>query len=121
MTNINLLPCDWKSEEIIEDTKEGILMEVNKSWSIDDRRLNFQFGTEIAWKVKNGSKGEMIKNPTYTGITPAFWGTCDAISKKDWKMHGTPNCGKGVPGQVMYVGHGCSTARFRKTRIGLLK
>jgi len=121
MTNINLLPGDWKSEEIIEDTKEGIFMQVNKSWSIDDRRLNFQFGTEIAWRIKNGSKEEMIKNPTYTGITPAFWGTCDAISKDNWKMHGTPNCGKGVPGQVIYVGHGCSTARFRKTRIGLTK
>jgi len=121
MTNINLLPGDWKSEEIIEDTREGILMEVNRSWSIDDRRLNFQFGTEIAWKIKNGSKEKMVKNPTYTGITPAFWATCDAISKDDWKMHGTPNCGKGVPAQVMYVGHGCSTARFRKTRIGLIK
>jgi len=121
MTNINLLPGDWKSEEIIEDTKEGILMEVNKSWSIDDRRLNFQFGTEIGWRIKNGSKGKMIKNPTYTGITPAFWRTCDSISKDDWKMHGTPNCGKGVPGQAMYVGHGCSTARFRKTRVGLIE
>jgi TldD protein len=121
MTNINLLPGSWRSEEIIEDTKEGIFMQVNRSWSIDDRRLNFQFGTEIAWKIKNGSKEGMIKNPTYTGITPDFWGACDAVSKDDWKMHGTPNCGKGVPGQIMYVGHGCSTARFRKTRVGLIK
>ncbi len=121
MTNINLLPGDWKAEEIIEDTKEGILMLTNRSWSIDDRRLNFQFGTEIAWEIKNGSKGRMIKNPTYTGITPAFWGNCDAISKDDWVMWGTPNCGKGVPGQVMYVGHGCSTARFKKTRVGLIR
>jgi len=121
MTNINLLPGDWKSEEIIEDTKEGVFMEINRSWSIDDRRLNFQFGTEIGWRIKNGSKEEIVKNPTYTGITPDFWGTCDAVSKNDWKMHGTPNCGKGVPAQVMYVGHGCGTARFRKTRVGLLK
>jgi TldD protein len=121
MTNINLLPGSWRSEEIIEDTKEGIFMQVNRSWSIDDRRLNFQFGTEIGWKIKNGSKEKMIKSPTYTGITPDFWGTCDAVSKNDWKMHGTPNCGKGVPGQIMYVGHGCSTARFRKTRVGLIK
>ena len=121
MTNINLLPGDWKADEIIEETKKGILMLVNKLWSIDDKRLNFQFGTEIAWAVKNGSKEKILKNPTYTGITPAFWGTCDAISKEDWEMHGTPNCGKGVPGQVMYVGHGCSTARFRNTRVGLIK
>jgi TldD protein len=121
MTNINLLPSNWKAEEAIEDTKNGILMLTNRSWSIDDKRLNFQFGTEIAWKVKNGSREEMIKNPTYTGLTPEFWGACDAVSKDDWMMWGTPNCGKGVPGQVMYVGHGCSTARFKNIRVGLIK
>jgi len=121
MTNINLLPGNWKADEIIEETKKGVLMLVNKSWSIDDRRLNFQFGTEIAWEIKSGSKEKILKNPTYTGITPEFWGTCDAVSKEDWKMWGTPNCGKGVPGQVMYVGHGCSTARFRNVRTGLIK
>jgi len=121
MTNINLLPGDWKAEELIEDTKEGVLMETNRSWSIDDRRLNFQFGTEVGWAIRNGRKEEMVKNPTYTGITPQFWGSCDAVSNDDWMMWGTPNCGKGVPGQVMYVGHGCGTARFRKVRIGLLE
>jgi len=120
MTNINLLPGDWKAEEIIEDTKSGILMSVNKSWSIDDKRLNFQFGTEIAWKIEKGSKENMIKNPTYTGITPTFWKACDAVSKDDWKMWGTPNCGKGVPPQIIYVGHGCGTARFKKVRVGLM-
>jgi TldD protein len=121
MTNINLLPGDWKAEEIMEETKKGILMLVNKSWSIDDKRLNFQFGTEIAWEIRNGSKEKLLKNPTYTGITPAFWGSCDAVSKEDWKMWGTPNCGKGVPPQVMYVGQGCSTARFSNTRVGLIE
>ncbi|MDI6805881.1 MAG: TldD/PmbA family protein [Candidatus Bathyarchaeia archaeon] len=121
MTNINLLPGDWKAEEIIEDTKDGILITTNRSWSIDDKRVNFQFGTEIGWRIKNGSREKMIKNPTYMGITPQFWGSCDAVSKDDWKMWGTPNCGKGVPGQVMYVGHGCGTARFRKVRVGLIK
>jgi TldD protein len=121
MTNINLLPGDWKAEEIIEDSKDGILITTNRSWSIDDRRINFQFGTEIGWRVKNGSKESMIKNPTYMGVTPQFWGSCDAVSKDDWKMWGTPNCGKGVPGQVIYVGHGCGTARFRKVHVGLIK
>jgi len=121
MTNINLLTGNWKADEIMEDTKKGVLMMVNKSWSIDDKRLNFQFGTEIAWEIKNGSKEKILKNPTYTGATPVFWGSCDAVSKDDSKMWGTPNCGKGVPGQSMYVGHGCSTARFRKTRIGVLR
>jgi len=120
MTNINLLPGDWKAKEIIEDTKDGVLMMTNRSWSIDDRRINFQFGTEIGWRIKNGSKENMVKNPTYMGVTPQFWGSCDAVSKDDWMMHGVPNCGKGVPSQVMYVGHGCGTARFREVRIGLM-
>lgn len=121
MTNINLLPGDYKAEEIIEDTREGVLMITNRSWSIDDKRVNFQFGTEIGWLIKNGSLERMVKNPTYMGVTPQFWGSCDAASKDDWKMWGTPNCGKGVPGQVMYVGHGCGTARFRKVRVGLIR
>ena len=121
MTNINLLPGDWKQDELIEDTRNGVLMETNRSWSIDDRRLNFQFGTEIGWTIKNGSREHMVRNPTYTGITPEFWGSCDAVSKDDWKMWGTPNCGKGVPGQVMHVGHGCGSARFRQVQVGLIK
>jgi len=121
MTNINLLSGDWKAEEIVEETKDGILIATNRSWSIDDKRVNFQFGTEIGWRIKNGSREKMIKNPTYMGVTPQFWGSCDAVSRDDWKMWGTPNCGKGVPGQVMYVGHGCGTARFRKVRVGLIR
>lgn len=120
MTNINLLPGDWKAEDVIGDTKDGVLLMTNRSWSIDDRRVNFQFGTEIGWRVKNGSKENMVKNPTYMGVTPQFWGSCDAVSKDDWTMHGVPNCGKGVPSQVMYVGHGCGTARFRKVHVGLM-
>jgi TldD protein len=120
MTNINLLPGDWKAEDVIGDTKDGVLLMTNRSWSIDDRRVNFQFGTEIGWRIRNGSKENMVKNPTYMGVTPQFWGSCDAVSKDDWVMHGVPNCGKGVPGQVMYVGHGCGTARFRKVRVGLM-
>ncbi len=120
MTNINVLPGDWKAEDVIEDTKDGVLMLTNRSWSIDDRRVNFQFGTEIGWRIKNGSKENLVKNPTYMGVTPEFWGSCDALSKDDWMMHGVPNCGKGVPSQVMYVGHGCGTARFRKVRVGLI-
>lgn len=121
MTNINLLPEDWKDEEIIKDTKNGILVMTNRSWSIDDRRINFQFGTEIGWRIRNGSKEQMVKKPTYMGVTPQFWGSCDAVSRDNWKMWGTPTCGKGVPGQVMYVGHGCGTARFRNVRVGLMR
>jgi TldD protein len=120
MTNINLLPGDWKAEEIVEETRDGILMMTNRSWSIDDKRINFQFGTEVGWRIRNGSREGLVKNPTYMGVTPRFWGSCDAVSGDDWRMWGTPSCGKGVPGQVMYVGHGCGTARFRKARVGLI-
>lgn len=120
MTNINLEPGEWDFEELIQDTKDGIYMETNKSWSIDDRRLNFQFGTEIAWEIKNGKLGQIFKNPTYTGITTQFWNSCDAICNKNyWQMWGTPNCGKGEPGQVIHVGHGCAPARFRNVEVGV--
>ncbi len=121
MVNINLEPSGWKRNDIIEDTKRGILMSTNKSWSIDDKRLNFQFGTEIAWEIVDGEIGQILKNPTYTAITPEFWGSMDASSGDDWRIWGTPNCGKGQPSQVMYVGHGCGTARFHDVRVGIVK
>ncbi len=122
MTNINLEPGDWTLEEMIEDTDDGVFLCTNRSWSIDDKRINFQFSTEIGWEIKNGKICEMIKNPTYTGITPKFWNSCDAIAKKDyWQMWGIPNCGKGEPGQVAHVGHGTAPARFRGVQIGVMK
>ena len=120
MTNINLEPGDWDFEELISDTRDGLFIETNRSWSIDDRRLNFQFGTEIAYRIVDGEIKELIKNATYTGITYGFWRSCDAIcNEKYWKMWGTPNCGKGEPPQTMFVGHGCSPARFRNVRVGV--
>ncbi|MCL0095340.1 TldD/PmbA family protein [Dehalococcoidia bacterium] len=123
MTNINLEPGDWRLEDLIADTDDGIYIyiETNRSWSIDDKRLNFQFGAEIGWEIKNGKLGGMIKNPTYTGITPQFWGSCDAVcDKSHWRMWGTPNCGKGEPSQTMHVGHGTAPARFREIRVGVM-
>ncbi len=122
MTNINLEPGDWSRKEIIEDTERGILMDTIKSWSIDDKRLNFQFGTEAGYLIENGEITKLIKNPTYTGITYEFWRNCDAVSgKEDWRMHGVPNCGKGEPPQVMRVGHGCAPSRFKDIRVGVGK
>lgn len=120
MTNINLEPGDWTLDEMIRDTPRGIYMEINRSWSIDDRRLNFQFGCEAAWEVKDGSRVRLLKNPTYTGVTPEFWRNCDAVADHDhWHMWGTPNCGKGQPGQVVSVGHGAAPARFHRVRVGV--
>ncbi len=122
MTNINLEPGEWTLEQMIADTEEGLFLTTNRSWSIDDKRINFQFGTEVGWEIKNGKLGEMVKNPTYTGITPKFWSSCDAIGNQDhWQMWGTPNCGKGEPGQVAHVGHGTAPARFRNVRVGVMK
>jgi TldD protein len=120
MTNINLLPGEGTLGEIIGDTPDGIYMDTNQSWSIDDKRVNFQFGCEIAWRIKDGKLTEMYKNPNYTGITTKFWGSCDAVGgREDWVVWGTPNCGKGQPGQVARVGHGTSPARFRAVQIGV--
>jgi len=122
MTNVSVMPGTWTLEDLIADTDEGILMDTNRSWSIDDRRLNFQFGTEIAWEIRNGKLGAMLRNPTYTGITPEFWASCDAVcGERDWVMWGTPNCGKGQPGQSAHTGHGAAPARFRNVRVGVLR
>jgi len=119
MTNISLLPGTWNPEELIRDTDDGILMETNRSWSIDDRRYQFQFSTEIGWEIKSGKKVRMLKNPSYSGITTEFWNSCDAIcSREHWTLWGTPNCGKGQPMQTMGTGHGAAPSRFRNVRIG---
>ena len=119
MTNVNLEPGKGRLEDLIRDTKKGILMATNKSWSIDDRRLNFQFGAEIAWEIKNGKVGQVFKNPVYTGITPEFWGSCSGVAgPEEWKLYGVPNCAKGEPVQIMHVGHGAAPARFEKVQVG---
>jgi len=121
MTNINLLPGDKEFDELIAGVDNGLYLHTNKSWSIDDRRLNFQFGCEIAYEIKDGKlTGKIYKNPVYTGITPEFWNSCDGVANdKHWRLYGTPNCGKGEPGQVARVGHGASPARFRNVRVGV--
>jgi TldD protein len=119
MTNVSLLPGTWDYDDLIADTADGILMDTNRSWSIDDRRYQFQFSTEIGWEIRGGKKVRMLKNPSYSGITTEFWNSCDAICKFDyWTLWGTPNCGKGQPMQTMGTGHGAAPARFRNVRIG---
>jgi len=122
MTNVSLEPGEWDFDELLADTREGIYMETNRSWSIDDKRYNFQFGTEIAYEIKHGKLGRMLRNPTYTGITPEFWNSCDAVcSEEHWTMWGTANCGKGQPLQIAHTGHGTAPARFRNVRVGVLR
>jgi TldD protein len=120
MTNINLEPGPWRLTDLIADTDDGIYMAVNKSWSIDDKRLNFQFGTQLAYEIRHGRLGQLLKNANYSGITPDFWGSCDAVcGGSDWRMWGLPNCGKGQPMQTAHVGHGAAPARFRNVQVGI--
>ena len=120
MTNVSLMPGNWRLADLIADTQDAIYMETNRSWSIDDRRYNFQFGTEVGWEIKNGKKTRMLKNPSYGGITTAFWNSCDAIcGLEEWTLWGTPNCGKGQPMQTMGTGHGAAPARFRNVQVGV--
>ncbi|MGZ4103851.1 MAG: TldD/PmbA family protein [Actinomycetota bacterium] len=120
MPNINLEPGTSSFEEMIATTDDGIYMTTNLSWSIDDKRTNFQFGTEVAYEIKKGKLGKMLRNPNYAGKTLEFWSSCDALGGPDeWKVYGTPNCGKGQPGQVARVAHGTSPGRFRNVQVGV--
>ncbi len=120
MTNLSLDPGSLSFEQLLDGVEDGIYMETNKSWSIDDKRLNFQFGTQIAWEIKGGKLGRMLRDATYTGITPQFWGSMDALAGPEaWVVVGLTNCGKGQPGQVAHVSHGASPARFRDVQVGV--
>ncbi|MBC8165459.1 MAG: TldD/PmbA family protein [Bryobacteraceae bacterium] len=117
MTNVSLMPGSDSLDDVFDT--DGICMETNRSWSIDDKRYNFQFGCEIGWEIRGGRKIRMLRNPTYSGISTEFWNSCEAIAGPDhWTIWGVPNCGKGQPEQVMGTGHGASPARFGKVKIG---
>ena len=124
MTNISLNPGDWTLDELIKDTKHGIFMESPKSWSLDDKRLNFHFSTEYAYEIKDGAVTRLLKNPAYTDMTTHFWPACDAIAGKgrgEWQLWGMPSCAKGEPVQIAHVAHGAAPARFRDVRVGVGK
>jgi len=121
MTTVSLEPGDAGTlEELIADTDRGLYVQTNNSWSIDDKRLNFQFACEIGWEIEKGVLTRMVRHPNYTGITPEFWASCDAIcSAADWQVWGLDNCGKGEPMQVAHVAHGAAPARFRGVSVGV--
>jgi TldD protein len=120
MTNLHLEPGEGTLDDLLADVGEGVYMETNRSWSIDDKRLNFQFGTQVAWEIRRGKLGRMLRDATYTGITPVFWGSLGAIAGRDsWRLYGLTNCGKGQPGQSAHVSHGAAPARFRNVQVGV--
>lgn len=121
MTNVSILPGEnpLSPDELIAGVDDGVYMETNRSWSIDDKRYNFQFGCEVGYEIKGGKRGQMLKNPSYSGITTEFWNSLAAIcSREHWTLWGTPNCGKGQPQQTMGTGHGAAPALFRNVKIG---
>ncbi|MEX2211772.1 MAG: TldD/PmbA family protein [Gaiellaceae bacterium] len=119
MTNLSLEPGEGSFEELVDGVADGIYLQTNKSWSIDDKRLNFQFGTQLAWEIKGGKLGRLFRDATYTGITPEFWGSLDALAgPEEWVVIGATNCGKGQPGQLAHVSHGASPGRFRDVQVG---
>ncbi len=122
MTNIIMEPGETNFDDLISSTENGMILDTNYTWSIDDLRKNFSFAVEVARPIKKGKIGPLYRNALYTGITPSFWNSCDAVcGSKWWEMYGTPNCGKGQPGQIMFVGHGASPARFKNVKVGSKK
>ena len=121
MTNVSIEPGDAGSlADLVADTDSGLYLETNRSWSIDDRRLHFQFGTEVAREIRGGELGRLLRNASYAGVTPTFWSGLDAVcSAPAWRLWGVGNCGKGEPGQVMRVSHGTAPARFRDVQVGV--
>jgi TldD protein len=118
MTNLSLEPGTWSFDDLVADTEDGaIFADTVRTWSIDQRRLNFQFTTEIGWEIQDGKLGRLVRRPTYQGRSPDFWRSCDAVCDEDhWDLWGVPNCGKGNPMQVAEMSHGAAPARFRGVR-----
>lgn len=115
MTNVSLAPGSGSLADLLADTEDGaIYADTVKMWSIDQRRLNFQFTCEVGYEVKGGQLGRLLRSPTYQGSTPEFWAACDAIAGPEaWRLHGVSNCGKGNPVQRAEMSHGAAPARFR--------
>lgn len=120
ITNLSLTPGDYELDDLMADTEGGLWLETNRCWSIDQWRLNFQFGVEAAWEIKGAKRGRLFKNANYQGITPQFWRSCDGIANhKHWVLWGVANCGKGQPGQTAEMSHGAAPTRFRGVTVGV--
>jgi len=118
IANVGLLPGQGQLEELIADVKRGIYIEGHGSFSIDQRRYNFQFGGDAFWLIENGRRTHMLRDVIYTGITPEFWAGCDAVAGAAHRQrYGFINCGKGQPGQSGWMTHAASPARFRDVRV----
>ncbi len=114
IANVGLEPGDAKLADLIADTRRGIYIEGQGSFSIDQRRWNMQFGGDAFWEIVDGKRARMLKNVIYQSVTPEFWGACDAVGDRDHgRDFGIMGCGKGQPGQAGQMTHCASPARFR--------
>ena len=118
MANINLEPGNSSFDEIIGAVENGVYMESNRSWSIDDYRNKFQFGCEYAKLIENGKMTKTLRNPNYRGISNPFWNSLKMVGDNDtFGIYGTPNCGKGEPNQVIRVGHASPVCMFKNVQV----
>jgi len=120
MTNINVDPgSDGTLDDIVSQTEKGIILDGDKSWSIGSNREQFHFAEEIGWLVDEGKVTKVVKNPTHKGDTVKFWNSLSMVGDKTtWQVKYVPNCGKGQPNQIMFLGHGVPVCRFDNVRIG---
>lgn len=120
MPNVSLQPGpDNKSlDDLIAGVEKGILIYGDGSYSIDQQRYNFQFGGQVFWEIKNGKRGEMLRDVAYQARTTDFWNSCDGLGgQATYEIGGSFNDGKGEPGQSNAVSHGCPVARFRQVNV----
>ena len=118
MGNINLEPGNSSFSEMVASVEDGILLETNNSWSIDDYRNKFQFGCEYGKLIENGKLTKTVKNPNYRGISTPFWNSLKGVGDLNtFGIYGTPNCGKGEPNQVIRVGHASPACLFSNVQV----
>lgn len=113
MSNLNVEPGESSLRELIGGVERGVLMQTNRSWSIDDSRNKFQFGCEMGQLIENGELKNLVKNPNYRGISASFWRSLSGVGNAEtFQALGTPSCGKGEPNQSIRVGHASPACRF---------
>ena len=118
IANIALEPGQARVDDMIADIKRGIYIEGHGSFSIDQRRYNFQFGGDAFWLIENGKRTHMLRDVIYHGITPEFWSKCDAVADPSHRRrYGFITCGKGQPTQSGWMTHAAAHARFRNVSV----
>ena len=106
------------ADDLIADVQDGVYIEGDGSYSIDQQRYNLQFGGQVFWEIKNGKKTVMLRDVAYQSRTPDFWNSCDGVgSREHYRLGGSYFDAKGEPTQINAVSHGCPPARFRKINI----